>query len=210
MALIDQIIGVESGGNPNATNPNSSAMGAEGSFPHVGLKCLAYARISELFFGRSPSAVFWTVMPVAISSFNGMTLGWLLAHVSKKVLETIAPTHTNLDAASPVPLVGNMVFVFASRDHSAPRMVFASSGYALRKPSRSAVGDDSVSASTAASRCVARPEVGDGYNLFYSAITNATHLADCAVSILSNLRRSFGNSGQFSEFRSDAVYGGCH
>lgn len=28
MALIDQIIGVESGGNPNARNPNSSAMGA--------------------------------------------------------------------------------------------------------------------------------------------------------------------------------------
>lgn len=28
MGLIDQIIGVESGGNPNATNPNSSAMGA--------------------------------------------------------------------------------------------------------------------------------------------------------------------------------------
>jgi hypothetical protein len=28
MALVDQIIGVESGGNPNATNPNSSASGA--------------------------------------------------------------------------------------------------------------------------------------------------------------------------------------
>jgi len=28
MSLIDQIIGVESGGNPNATNPNSSASGA--------------------------------------------------------------------------------------------------------------------------------------------------------------------------------------
>lgn len=28
MGLIDQIIGVESGGNPNAANPNSSAMGA--------------------------------------------------------------------------------------------------------------------------------------------------------------------------------------
>ncbi len=52
MGLIDQIIGVESGGNPNATNPNSSAMGAGQFINSTWLDTIKAAR-PDLVQGKS-------------------------------------------------------------------------------------------------------------------------------------------------------------
>lgn len=210
MGLIDSIIGVESGGNPNATNPNSSATGDSGSLSHVRLEFITDARVRKLLFAGCPSAVFRRVITVNINAIQRMFFGRFRAHIAKKCLKAFSPAATNLNAARTVVSIRDMLFVLASRDHSAPRVIFAGRGDALGKSSRSAVGSDGVSTSAAASRRIARSKVGNGYDLFDAAITYAKHLADRTISVLSDFRRGFGNGRQFPEFYSDAVYGGCH
>lgn len=56
MALIDQIIGVESGGNPNARNPNSSAMGAGQFIASTWLDMVGRYR-PDLAQGKSPEEI---------------------------------------------------------------------------------------------------------------------------------------------------------
>lgn len=56
MALIDQIIGVESGGNPNARNPNSSAMGAGQFIASTWLDMVGRYR-PDLVQGKSPEEI---------------------------------------------------------------------------------------------------------------------------------------------------------
>lgn len=56
MPLADQIIGAESGGNPNATNPNSSAMGA-GQFINATWLDLIGKYRPDLAQGKSPAQI---------------------------------------------------------------------------------------------------------------------------------------------------------
>lgn len=202
MGLIDSIIGAESGGNPSSLTARVIQKDFFGS------------RIGKLFFAGSPAAVFGRIIAVASNSINGMRLGRLLAHVCKKIGEAGAPSGTNLNACCTIPFVRDVIFVFASSDHAAPRVIFGSCRHPLGEASRRPVSNSRLAAhfvqkAPAANR-IAGSQVWNRDNFLLSAIAVAKHLTNLGAAILSDPRLRFRDGGQFTKLGPDAVYGSSH
>lgn len=209
MGLIDSIIGAESGGNPNATNPNSSASGLGGSPLHVGQKLRADPRIGELFFAGRPSAVFRRVIAIGFT-VDRVVPGRLLAHVSQKRFKAVAPTIANFDASLTVERVGNVPRILAPVDHGAPRVVFRRGLAAPINRNRSAVrrvgllrGLDLVA--TAAKR-IARLKISDSNRGFGAAVALADHSPHLRAAVFSDLRFGFGSNDKFSKSHPNVIF----
>ena len=169
MALVDQIIGVESGGNPDATLR---------AFPHMGDKFRANALVTELYFSSSPSTVFWGVIAVVIDPIKGMLCAWARPHIGKEILKS-GPAVTNLNAPSSIVFVRSMFRKFTASLHSVPYLVFGSCFAAARyrngHPVRT-IGDSgrlNLIATTA--RCVPGLEIRNSNGDAVPAVTLTGH-----------------------------------
>ncbi len=219
MGLGDLIRAAESGGDPNARNPNSSASIERGasiasvSAPHVPPK-FGVACISELLLARCPTAVLGRIGAVAVNSINGMSLRWFQSHVGQKIREAFAPALTNFDSARPVPSVRDVLLVLASGDHAAPRMIFSSGPPVSADRNRSTVRRvrflghfDFVASAT---QGVARFKVGNGGCGRVPAIALAKHSADCCTAILADCWLGLGYGEKLSKSHSGVVLAGAH
>lgn len=205
MALVDSIIGVESGGNPNAHL----------SIPTIDVfkEFRALSLVGELLFAGRPSAILGRVIAVHVNAINRMASGRFFAHVGQEVGEAIAPSLTNFDAARPVILIRDIFLVFAPRNHSEPSSVFRAGGLSIANAASRAMGcicrfrcRDLVT--TAAFR-IPRFEVWDSGNGPRPAITKALHLPNRrSWAVAPWLAFLLGNSGQFPKPHSNVILSG--
>lgn len=219
MGLIDSIIGVESGGNPNARNPRSSASGLlcanAASLPSVDVrnKFRTHVLVGELLFPGRPSAVLWRIISVSIrETVKGMIRAWSRPHICKEIFKAV-PALANFNALRTVVLVRNMVGEGASASHAVPDLILGRCLAAPLDRNRHAVSfgaSPGLNQTAAATSGVARSKIGDRDNLLCAAIAGAKHASDCCAAVLSDLWLSLRNRGELSELRSDAVYRGCH
>ncbi len=209
MGLIDSIISVESGGNPNARNPNSSATGAEGSFSHARPELIANAGICKLLLARRPATILWGVVAIIVFAIKRVCFARARPHIGVKVLEA-GPSVANFHAAPAVVFVRRMFRKSASAVHSVPNLVFGRRWDAFGQAARRAVSYHCVSSRASTAIGIAGPEIRNRNNLLCAAIALAKHLTDCAVSIFSDFWGGLGNGRQFTKFHANAVSGGCH
>lgn len=197
MALVDSIIGAESGG-----------------LPHMTQKFAAHTLVGKLLLAGRPSAVIRGVISVTVDAVNRMQFRRLLSHVGKKVLKTVAPSVANLNATRSVKSVGDVFLVGAASNHAHPRMIFCRGLSAARNRNRPAVrrvgsfGGFNFPATT--THCVARAKIWNRYIGRVSAIAPARIPADFGSSICSNLWRRLANGYKPSEPLAGAIYGSCH
>lgn len=210
MGLADSIIGVESGGNPNATNPSSSASGLPS--PHVGDKLWTDTLVGKLLFARCPSAILGCVVAVVILSIKRVLFAGARAHVSVEVLEA-SPSLANLNASRAIVFVRGVFRQFAAASHAVPDLVFGSRLAAPLNGNRHAVSfcaQASFDQATAATSGVAGSKVGHGYNLLRAAVASAQHAPALRATVFSDFWGGLRNRGELAELHSNAVYGGCH
>lgn len=177
MALIDSIIGAESGGNPNAKNPNSSATG---HLSHTSVdmpeKFGTNTLIGKLLFSGSPATILWGVVSIAIDAINRVFRARARPHVFVKVGEG-PPSLANRNAACPIERPRNVTWLRASTNHAIPNLVLSCSFPAARNGLRHAVStvnlDCSVGAKTSAAISVARAKVWHCYSNLSPAIASA-------------------------------------
>lgn len=210
MGLLDSITTAESGGNPNATNPNSSATGAGGSFAHVSKKLFAHPHIGELFFAGCPSAVLRSVVAISINSVKRMLSAGARSHICEEIFKFL-PALTNLNAFGAIVLVRNMARQATSPLHAIPNLVLRCCSAASGFGNRHFVGDPAsaddfaVKAPTAFS--VARLKVGAPNNSLPSAIAYAEKAA-VSFAIRTNKRLSFLGGCQSTIFGADVIRAG--
>jgi hypothetical protein len=220
MGLIDSIIGVESGGNPNATNPNSSATGLVGSNSaalssvDVSDELRAHVLIGKLLFASSPSAVFGRVIATPIwEAVKGMIGARSRSHICKKVFEVV-PALANFNALRSIVLVRNMVGESAPAAHTVPNLIFGSglpaAGFRDAHAVRGIGFFDRLGLVASATLCIPRPEVGDRNYLLRPTVAHTKHPPSRGAAVLSNLWFCLRNRGQLAELHSNAIYGGCH
>lgn len=109
MALVDSIIGVESGGNPTKVLCS----------PYVFSKSWVVS-IGELFFVGCPTAVSRYVADLRVSAVNGVLGGRLWSHVRKKVFKAVQPTLADFDAPRSIIFVADVRRARASLLHRTP------------------------------------------------------------------------------------------
>lgn len=210
MGLIDSIIGAESGGNPNAQNPNSSASLTS----CVIEKDLFGARVGELFGFRRPSAIIGRIISIGPLSIDGVFLRRLFSHIGQKCLETIAPAFAHLNAYCAVPLIRNVFWIFASRNHSHPRMIFGCRLTASANRNRTTVRRigflGCLDFVTSAAKRVAGFKIGNGDYRFVPTIASANHSPDSCIPILSDRWIGLICSEKFSKPHSNIVLAGAH
>lgn len=205
MGLVDSIIGVESGGNPNAHLSTPSV--------DVSKKFRALPLIGKLLFASGPSAILWRVVSVHINAVNRMIGRRLCSHISKKVREAVAPAFANLNAPRSVVFVGDVFGVFAPRNHREPSSVLRGSGLATTDATRRAVGGvgrfcrfDLV---TTATLGIAGLKVGYGREGLVAAVANTFHEPNRrAGAILSEFRLCLRNGSQLSKSHSGVILAG--
>lgn len=80
------------------------------------------ATVIGLLFWGSPAAVLGGIGSVEVNPVNRVVNGWLSAHISEEVLETLTPAITNGDAASAI--CGEVLarWVIAALFHQRPRI----------------------------------------------------------------------------------------
>lgn len=88
--------------------------------------------ISRLLFFRRPSAILGRIRAIVIDAVNGMKFCRPLSHVSKKVLKTIAPAFTNIDAARPIDWKLVVIGVEAALFNGGPSNVFRAMAQIMR------------------------------------------------------------------------------
>lgn len=211
MALVDQIIGAESGGNPNARNPRSSASGALRP-SHVSNEFGANALVAKLHLASRPSTVFWGVIAIVIDAIKGVLCAWARPHIGKEILKS-GPAVTNLNAPSSIVFVRSMFRKFAASLHSVPYLIFGGGLPAALNRLRHAVRLGALPRfrqNTSAARCIAGTKIGDRDNLFCTAVARTQHLANRRSPIFSNFWLRFLNYSEFSKLYSNAIYRGCH
>ena len=217
MGLVDSIIGVESGGNPNATNPNSSASGLVGSnaaaLPSVdvGHEFGARSLIGKLFFPGSPTAVLRGIVSVVVLPIKRVRLARARPHVGEEILKT-GPALANLNASTAVVFVRSVLRQFAAALHAIPNLVLgrrlASSTYRGRPAVRGVRLLGRFDLVAAAANSVAGLKVGDGHDSLGAAIATAKHSSHFCASIFSNLWLGFRVNSKFSESHSNVILAG--
>ncbi len=197
MALVDSIIGAESG---------------ESS--HMPLKFVAYTLIGELLLSSGPAAILRRIIQITIDAVNRMRFRRLFSHVRKKILKIFFPSFAYLNATRSVEFIGNMPFVGASIDHATPSIIFrsclstAQNGYrfsvsGIRQPSR-------FNLPTATTNCVPRAKIRHGYIDGLSAIALTKVSTDFRPAIFSYFWLSFANRDESPKSLTCAIYTGCH
>jgi hypothetical protein len=208
MAITDQIIGAESGGDSNARNPNSSA------FAHVRDEFRAHAGVFKLFLTSRPSAISGHIVSIGISAINGVSLRRLFSHVSQKCLETIAPSVANLNSSCSIKRVGDVSFVLASVDHATPRVILSGGFPASADRNRSAMRCigyfGRFDLKTTATDGVAGLQIRNGSKCFISAIALTKHAADSCSAVLSDLWGGILNSNKSTKSNAGIILAGSH
>ncbi len=205
MGLIDSIIGVESGGNPNARNPRSSASGLPA---HVRYELRADALVRKLFFARGPSAVLGRVVAIVVDAVKRVLFAGARPHVGIEVLER-CPSITNLNAARSIVFVGSVLRKKTSAAHAIPNLVFGRRPAAALDGNRHAVGSRPLTAAPTAGG-IAGPKVGDAHNPLFAAVANAKQSSGRGASVCSHSGFGFRRRGQLPELHANAIYGGGH
>lgn len=202
MSLVDQIIGVESGGDPNSIASSAHMFG----------EFRTDARILKLLFGCGPATVARLVVAITVYPVNRMTLGRLLSHIGQEILKTITPTITYFNSARAVPDIGDVLVVSASSDHASPRMILArcwgSFGRAFRGSMRGIRFFGCFDLVTATARRVARLKIRHGNYGLIAAGTLTNHTSNAGIAVLANLRVGFCNDCQLPKSHTSVVYAG--
>lgn len=177
MGLIDSIIGAESGGNPNAVNPRSSASSA---LVHMGDKFGANSCVGELLFSGRPPTVCGFVIPVTINAVDRMIFAGARPHVGEEILKR-SPALANLDPAPAVQIKVVLARVSAALDHAAPNLVFRSGRPTTANRNCHSVRDvafaDNVSVEAPAALGIPGSEIVDASDYLSAAIALAKNLA---------------------------------
>lgn len=117
MGLIDSIIGVESGGNPNATL--LQVLHAT----NVGVKLRVY-RVVKLLFVSGPATIARLVVSAWVNAVNRVFKRRFGPHVCEKVLKASLPSLADLNAFRAVVSVTDVLGSGASLLHRAPSAIF--------------------------------------------------------------------------------------
>lgn len=86
--------------------------------------------IVGLFFGSSPSAIFFAIMAVVIFSLYTVFWTWPIAHVFVKSFKRF-PVWINLNTPCSIFIVARIIFVSASLFHTRPNTIFGSFGFSM-------------------------------------------------------------------------------
>jgi hypothetical protein len=215
MGLIDSIIGAESGGDPNARNPNSSATGAEGSFTHVCIELFANSLVGKLLLAGRPATVIGRIALGAVFAIKRVSLARARPHICKEVLEAFTPTVANRNPERAVIFIGNVRRLLAPTNHAIPNLVFIGSATAARLGLSHAVNVVRVIragflVAAPACGCVAGEEVGRTNQGRFSAIALASQASDFSAAIWSDLRLALGKNDQKPKSLSYALSWGSH
>src|SRR4051812_45911248 len=87
--------------------------------------------VPVLFRLRRPAAIAWLVWAVVILSLDGVSRGWLLAHVREEIYKRLPPPITDGNATPAIAGVAGVTWVAASLNHVAPGQVFATRAFPL-------------------------------------------------------------------------------
>lgn len=199
MGLVDSIIGVESGGNPNARFREVICP------PYIRAK-LWIVGIVELLFVSCPATVSRFIADLRVNAVNGVLGGGLFSHVGKKVFKAASPSIANLDALGPVIFETDVCRSRASFLHRAPSSILC--GFLQ------AVGfhccAHHLPLKTSATLCPRRSQAILANNRNVSAVTRAAiaAYAACAATVRVPLRIDFKINDKSSDSLARKVYHG--
>lgn len=150
------------------------------------------ARVSGLFFARSPLAVFSKVAKVVVSAFNGETVR-SFSHVLKKVFK-LHPAVTDSYPATAIPLKTWVVSVVASRFYVRPYEPCFTPAF----PVGQMVGSGQISPEASTGFCIPSFKIWVWKCNRLAAIARA-HAASVTVFVFLRLRNHFKSSKPLSD-----------
>lgn len=192
MALVDSIIGAESGG---AT--------------HVSFKFFAHSRIGKLLLARSPSAVLWRVITITVDSIDRMISTRPRSHVGVEIHKITAPALANLNAALAIQVIRYVGWLLATSNHSVPDLILSSGTATSGNRNRHAVCGVGqfrrldLPASTTQS--IPRIKVGRSHDNFRTAVAYTSKATNLGAAIFSNFRLCFRGRDQSTKPQPDVL-----
>lgn len=200
MALVDSIIGAESGGDPNAVLCALS---------HMSDKFWAYSRVLKLLFACGPSAIVGAVVSIAVDAVNGIFLAWPLAHVRKEVFKS-SPSVANLNSSTAVKVEVYLARICAALDHAAPYLILCrcltTTGNGDRHPVRTIGGFGCLNLVTTAARGISGFKIRDRNGDDAPAVTPTNHPSYRGYwPILSEFRLCFRSGDQPAKSHANIV-----
>lgn len=97
---------------------------------------LGSARVARLALLRRPSTISGFVVAVGVDSVDGVFQGWSRPHIGQEVLERVAPSLTDGDAATSISGIGAVRWVEAPSLHASPRSMFRGVAASMRRVDR--------------------------------------------------------------------------
>lgn len=205
MALADQIIGVESGGNPNAHLCAPSV--------HVSKEFWTNVGVLKLLFASSPAAIRRFVIAIAVDAINGVLRAGARPHILVEISKG-SPSLTNSYPALSVERPRNMARLRAAANHSIPDLILRCRPSSSRHGLRHAVGPvnlkSPVGAKASAAICITGAEVGHGHNDLGAAVAPAQISAYSCAAIFSDFWDRFSQGQESSKSRVNVVNGWAH
>lgn len=81
---------------------------------------------------RRPANISGFIVAVIVNAVKGMTCGWCLSNISKKVFKRLSPTITDNNSTASVTREPRHILVITSIPHVAPRLIFLGILHAMR------------------------------------------------------------------------------